>query len=71
MSQAMQASLAEAWYLKDIKFDGQHHRIITQNFNGYVRRHNTMQRSNNPVSYRPCSFIAICMNSFYLVFQDY
>ena len=40
MSQAMQASLAEAWYLKDIKFDGQHYRIITQNFNGCVGRHN-------------------------------
>jgi ubiquitin carboxyl-terminal hydrolase MINDY-1/2 len=41
MSQAMQASLAEAWYLKDIKFDGQHYRIITQNFNGCVRRNIT------------------------------
>jgi len=34
MSRTMQASLAEAWYLKDIKFDRQHYRIITQNFNG-------------------------------------
>ena len=42
MSQAMQASLAEAWYLKDIKFEGQHYRIITQNFNGCVRRHLTV-----------------------------
>ena len=37
MSQEMQASLAEAWYLKEIKFGGQHYRIITQNFNGCVK----------------------------------
>ena len=43
MSQAMQASLAEAWYLKDIKFGGHHYRIITQNFNGCVRLHITVQ----------------------------
>lgn len=30
----MQASLAEAWYLKDIKFGQQRYKIITQNFNG-------------------------------------
>ena len=42
MSQAMQASLAEAWYLKDIRFGRQHYRIITQNFNGCVCRHLTV-----------------------------
>ena len=36
ISQAMQASLAEAWYLKDIRFGGRHYKIITQNFNGCV-----------------------------------
>jgi hypothetical protein len=30
----MQASLEEVWYLKDIKFEEQSYRIITQNFNG-------------------------------------
>ncbi|KAF8965798.1 hypothetical protein BDZ97DRAFT_1811069 [Flammula alnicola] len=37
MSQAaptLESSLAEVWYLKDIKFHGKDLRIITQNFNG-------------------------------------
>ncbi|KAF8179871.1 hypothetical protein BJ912DRAFT_1023830 [Pholiota molesta] len=33
-SPTVQSSLAEVWYLKDIKFHGKDLRIITQNFNG-------------------------------------
>ena len=47
----MQASLEEVWYLKDIKFEEQRYRIITQNFNGYARVHLTSQ---------PGSLIAQC-----------
>jgi hypothetical protein len=35
-SPTVQSSLAEVWYLKDIKFHGKDLRIITQNFNGYA-----------------------------------
>jgi ubiquitin carboxyl-terminal hydrolase MINDY-1/2 len=50
----MQTSLAEVWYLKDIKFDEQRYRIITQNFNGYASFYSAtcaliMQYSIDPV----------------------
>ena len=69
MSQAMQASLAEAWYLKDIRFGGQHYRIITQNFNGCVRRLNSTCASN--VTQFPTDPVhsSQYVSAFYLVFK--
>ena len=36
-AQAYKSSLEEVWYLKDIRYNGKELKIVTQNFNGYVR----------------------------------